>query len=326
MDIRHLRQILAIRDHGSFAKAAEALHIAQPALSKSMAKIEHELRLTLFTRTSTGSELTPMGEMIAERAQRVMAATQNLARDAALVAGGDAGAVRLGVSTPLKNALLPRLLLKIVEAHPHLRLQIELGASNRLLPLVQTRELDLVLCATDDSNSVLSYVETMRAEVMFVASAGHPLAAERSISIDRLAAFPCAGSSTPNYTASSFLGREAASGHLDTYMANDFDALMPLVRAGHTTLIVPSFLVGEALRSGELARLDVAWTATQAFGCYTTHAASFSPILAKITGYAVELGEAIQREWQDLRTGERGAGATSGQGKRGHDAGPGRLA
>jgi DNA-binding transcriptional LysR family regulator len=73
--------------------------MAQPALSKSIAKVEDELRLTIFTRTSTGSELTPMGEMIAERAERVMAATENLARDAALVAGGDAGAVRLGIGT-----------------------------------------------------------------------------------------------------------------------------------------------------------------------------------------------------------------------------------
>jgi len=94
-----------------------------------MAKLEDELRLTIFTRTSTGSELTPMGEMIAERAERVMAATEDLTRDAALVAGGDAGAVRLGVGTALKDTLLPRLLLRIVEAHPRLRLQIELGAS-----------------------------------------------------------------------------------------------------------------------------------------------------------------------------------------------------
>src|SRR5688500_1907108 len=113
MDIRHLRQILAIRDHCSFAKAAEAVNLALRGLSKTLAKIEDELRLTIFTRASTGSELTPMGEMIAERAERVMAATHNLARDAALVAGGDAGAVRLGVGVLLKDTLLPRLLLKV---------------------------------------------------------------------------------------------------------------------------------------------------------------------------------------------------------------------
>jgi DNA-binding transcriptional LysR family regulator len=276
------------------------LHVAQPALSKSMAKIEDELRLTIFTRTSTGSELTPMGEMIAERAERVVAATQNLARDAALVAGGDAGAVRLGVGTLLKDTLLPRLLLKIVEAHPRLRLQIELGSKDRLLPLVQRRELDLLLCAAAGPDGSLAYVEAMRAEVMFVASPAHPLASERCISTERLAGFPCAGPSVPGYTASAFLGRLSTSDSLDAYTTNDLEALMPIVRGGYATLIAPSFVVQKAIRSGEVVRLDVEWTAEEGYGCYTTHAASFSPILAQITRYVVELGEVIQQEWRAL--------------------------
>ena len=297
MDIRHLRQILAIRDHGSFAKAAEALHMAQPALSKSMAKLEDELRLTIFTRTSTGSELTPMGEMIAERAERVMAATRNLSRDAALIAGGDAGAVRLGVGTLLKDSLLPQLLLQIAEEHPHLRLEIEFGAANRLLPLVERRELDLALCGGAVSGALI-YVEALNAEVIFVGAPTHPLAREGGVSLDRLAEFPCAGPNTPGYTAAAYLGRPEAADTLDAYTANDFEALMPLVYAGHATLMAPSFFVQRALRSGDLVRLDVDWTGAASFGCYTTHAASFSPILAKITRYAVGLGEAIQQEWR----------------------------
>src|SRR5262249_7388156 len=151
-----------------------------------------------FTRSSTGSALTPMGEMIAERAERVMAASQNLARDAALIAGGDAGAVRLGVGTLLKDTLLPRLLRQIVEEHPRLRLEIESGAANRLLPLVQSRELDLALVGAA-APGPLAYVEALRAEVIFVASPAHPLTAERNISVDRLAEFPCAGPNTPGY-------------------------------------------------------------------------------------------------------------------------------
>ena len=84
------------------------------------------------------------------------------------MAGGDASTIRLGVGTLLKDTLLPRLLLKIVEAHPRLRLEIEFGSANRLLPLVQSRELDLVLCAAPASQS-LNYVEALRAKVIFVA-------------------------------------------------------------------------------------------------------------------------------------------------------------
>jgi DNA-binding transcriptional LysR family regulator len=300
MDIRHLRQILAIRDHGSFARAAAALHMAQPALSKSMAKLEDELRLTIFTRTSTGSELTPMGEMIAERAERVMAATRNLTRDAALIAGGEAGAVRLGIGTLLKDTLLPRLLLKLVAEHPRLRLEIEFGAANRLLPLVESRDLDLALCGAVASSD-LAYVEALRAELIFVGAPTHPLAFERRISIDRLAEFPCAGPNTPGYTVSGFLGRPSEIETLDAYTANDFEALTPLARAGHAVLMTPSFIVQDALRAGDLVRFDVDWTGATSFGCYATRATSFSPILAKVARYAAELGEAIQREWRDER-------------------------
>jgi DNA-binding transcriptional LysR family regulator len=201
----------------------------------------------------------------------------------------------------LKDTLLPRLLLKIVEAHPRLRLQIEFGAPNRLLPLIQSRELDLVLCTANPPNGSLAYVAALRAELMFVASPAHPLASEGPISIERLSEFPCAGPSLPGYTASEFLRRASAADRLDAYTANDFDALMPLVRGGHAVLIAPSFFVQETLRSGELVRLDVAWRGTVEYGCYTTHAASFSPILAKIMSYAIELGDAIQREWRDRR-------------------------
>ncbi len=298
MDIRHFRQILAIRDHGSFAKAAEALNLAQPALSKSMAKLEDELRLTIFTRTSTGSELTPMGMMIAERAERVIAAAEDLARDAALAAGGDASVIRLGVGTLLKDTLLPQLLLKIVKAHPRLRLEIEFGAANRLLPLLESRQLDLVLC-TASTPGALVYVAALRAKLIFVASPAHPLASERLISVERLAEFPCAGPSIGGLTVSAFLDRASAAVTLDAYTTNDFDAVMPLVRAGHAVLIAPSFCVQEAIRSGALVQIDLDWTGTTEFGCFTTRAASFSPILAEITRWAVELGDAIQQEWRD---------------------------
>ena len=91
-----------------------------------------------------------------------------------------------------------------------------------------------MLCAASVPSS-LAYVEVLRAEVIFVAAPTHPLASERPISVERLAEFPGAGPNIPGYTASAFLGRAAAADTLDAYTANDFEALMPLVRAGHAS-------------------------------------------------------------------------------------------
>jgi len=273
--------------------------MSQPALSKSMANLEEKLRLTIFTRTSIGSELTPMGEMIAERAERVMAATRNLARDAALIAGGDEGVVRLGASSLLRDTLLPQLLLRLVEAHPRLRLAIEFGTSNRLLPLVQSREIDLVVCSASPDSS-LTYVEAMQSAVIFASVPTHPLAAERRISIDRLAMFPCAGPIMSRYTASTLLGRPEAVDTLDAYLTDDYGAVMPLVQAGLATLMVPSFFVQGALAAGDLVRLNVDWAGSISFGCHMTQAASFSPVLAEIARHCTELGAAIQVSGQDF--------------------------
>src|SRR4029079_1471047 len=127
MDIRSLRQVVAIRKYGSFAKAADALGVSQPNLSKSVARLEDELQLKLFDRTAKGSKLPPIGELIVERADAVIAETRDLARDAALLAGGETGIVRIGCTTALKMPLLQPLVQRIAHRHPGLRVHAEVA-------------------------------------------------------------------------------------------------------------------------------------------------------------------------------------------------------
>jgi DNA-binding transcriptional LysR family regulator len=106
MDMRSLLHVVAIRKHGSFSGAAEALGVSQPAPSTSVAGLEDQLQPKLFDRTAKGSTLTPVGELIVERANTVISETRDLARDAALLAGGETGIVRIGCTTGLLSPLL----------------------------------------------------------------------------------------------------------------------------------------------------------------------------------------------------------------------------
>src|SRR6188768_2362518 len=147
MDIRSLQQVIAVRKYGSFAKAGEALGVSQPNLSKSVARFEDELKLKIFDRTAKGSALKPIGELIIDRADAVIAETRNLARDAALLAGGETGIVRIGFSSSIWTAFATPLLQWVVGRHPNLRIHAEVAPAARLLPQLEARELDVVFVA-----------------------------------------------------------------------------------------------------------------------------------------------------------------------------------
>ncbi len=300
MDIRRLRQVVAIRKYGSFAKAADALGVSQPNLSKSVARLEDELQLKLFDRTAKGSALTPIGELIAERADAVIAEARDLERDAALLAGGETGVVRIGCTTALTTPLMLPLVQSIVRRHPGLRVHAEAAASARLLPLLEARELDLVFTGQPPSEVASAYVvePILKTPVVFVASPSHPLASERRISIARLAEFKCGGSQSPGSSIATRLGFE--SENLGMYTASHYEIILPLALCGDAVVLAPTFVVQPYLLSGEMVMLDVQLRLEQTVHFGTTRAASFSPIVREIRDQARAIGQQLADDWNGV--------------------------
>lgn len=146
MDVRHMRQVLAIHRHGSFAKAAEAVGVAQPTLSKSIARLEDELGLTLFDRSGSGARVTPMGALLVSRAEIVIGEAERLARDIELAAAGQIGEARIGVG-PAMRSFLPAFAQALAVRFPQLRLKLNVDLRDRLLADLRTGALDLVITA-----------------------------------------------------------------------------------------------------------------------------------------------------------------------------------
>jgi len=297
MDIRSLRQVIAIRKYGSFAKAADALGVSQPNLSKSVARLEDELKLKLFDRTAKGSELTPIGQLIVERADAVIAETRDLARDAALLAGGETGIVRIGCTTALKMPLLQPLVQRVVQRHPGLKVHAEVAASARLLPLLEARELDVVIGGQNPPEAYIHQV-ILETPAILVASPSHPLASEQDISIARLAEFKCGGSQSPGSSNSRLLGVE--SENLGMYTASHYELLLPLVLSGDSVLLAPTFIVQPYLEAGEMVILDVQWQFDAKYHFITTRAASFSPIVRELREHARAIGDQLRDDWRGV--------------------------
>ncbi len=117
-DLRQLRQFVAVAEHLHFGRAAEALHISQPPLSRSIQDLEAKLGARLFERSRRKVELTAAGAWYLEEARQVIARLERASRSVAELAAGGAGTLRIGFVTIADYSVLPGLLTRFKAANP----------------------------------------------------------------------------------------------------------------------------------------------------------------------------------------------------------------
>ncbi|MEU4689197.1 LysR family transcriptional regulator [Actinoplanes sp. NPDC023714] len=124
MELRHLRSFLALAEERHFGRAAERLHIAQPALSQQIKQLEREFGVELVTRTTRRVELTEAGHRFADHARAVLGSAERAAGDMALVASGQAGRVSVGFIGTATYDLLPAAAREVRRQLPSVRLEL----------------------------------------------------------------------------------------------------------------------------------------------------------------------------------------------------------
>ena len=203
IDARQLRYFLAVAEELHFGRAAQRLHIAQPALSRAIRRLEAVLEAHLFERDSRHVALTPAGDAFMPDAR---AAVDRLAHGVAAArrAAGGSRALSVGFPSTLANSLIPALVAELADAESPGRLELrELTVSEQLLSL---RAGDLDVGFVYPSQHVPFeldelVLEELRTERLFVALPhGHPRAAAREIPLSDLAEEPwvvLAASATP---------------------------------------------------------------------------------------------------------------------------------
>ena len=192
LKLRHLQLLVALDQFRHLGRAAQFLAQTQPAVSKSLAEIERMLGLSLFLRSTRGTEPTPVGEAVVRFARSVLADFARTRDEIEALARGAAGRVAIGAMA----VAMPRLVVGAVErlkAHSaQTSVFIEEGDLTRLLPRLRVGELDLFVgrlepgYAAPDLETEALYDETMS----IVVRPDHPLAARRRPGWDELARQP----------------------------------------------------------------------------------------------------------------------------------------
>ena len=153
MELRQLRYFAAVARHSSFTRAAEELHVAQPALSQQVKKLEGELGTELLVRTTRSVELTDAGQVALTRATRVLSEAEALTSEVDEMRGLLRGRVVVGGMMPAGGVDLPGLLLGFKELHPGVDVQLQEGTATEMVDRLRGDEIDVAFAMLEPATS-----------------------------------------------------------------------------------------------------------------------------------------------------------------------------
>lgn len=189
MEIRQLHYFVTVAEELGFARAAERLHIVQPAVSQQVRRVERELGVRLFDRTSRRVRLTGAGERLLPEARAVLAATEKTRQVAEQIVAGNQGALRLGTSQGLGERLA-RVLHELRRAAPDLDVQLVAAPAAERIAAVRSGELDAAFLRAMTTAPGLELVPMWDDALTAVLPAAHPLAARAALDLADLAGVP----------------------------------------------------------------------------------------------------------------------------------------
>ena len=189
---RQLLLLIALDDYRNIHRAAEELHMTQPAASKQIKDLEEMLDVKLFERLPRGMEPTIYGETMIRHARMALTSLALAHDDIVTLKAGLTGQVEVGVIMTPAMALLPRAIARVKEDAPLLRIGVQLETSNLLLDKLQHGMLDFMIGRIFDTGdtSGLIYEELTEEPACAVVRPGHPLLERKELKLADIAPLP----------------------------------------------------------------------------------------------------------------------------------------
>jgi LysR family hydrogen peroxide-inducible transcriptional activator len=188
MELSQLRYFLKVAERQNFTRASEDLGITQPALSRSVAKLEEELGQPIFERQTRHVSLTDAGRVLQPRAEQILALVDDALAE--LTDNGETGCVRVGAIPTIAPFLLPTVLRRFRDQCPLAKVKAFEETTDRLLHRCSQGEVDVALLAAPISTQFLETEPLFDEELLLVMPAGHGLSGKKKITISDLRDHP----------------------------------------------------------------------------------------------------------------------------------------
>jgi DNA-binding transcriptional LysR family regulator len=190
--MRHLDVLLAVAAEGSMQRAAQRVHLTQPAISKLVREMEEMFGAQLFDRSKRGVVLTESGRALAARAEYLRNEIDRAREEVAAIGRGTLGALRIGALPVAESRLLPQSLMALRKIAPQLQIRVQEGTTASLLDQLRRGEIDCVIGRLDShaTGRDLQTERLVKLPTRIVVRRQHPLAGRRRVTPEQLAAYP----------------------------------------------------------------------------------------------------------------------------------------
>ena len=281
LNLVHVRTLQAVVDHGSFSRAAESLHLSQPAVSLHIRQLEERAGHRLLERMGKRAFATKAGEILLEHAVRALdeleAARQSLER----LRGVVAGRIRVGTGATASTYLLPPLLRRLRSRYPALELVVVTGNSAEIVAAVAGNQLDLGIVTLPVSSRSLA-VSPLRVDpLVAIAAPGRAWRKHPAITAPDLARHPLIlyeRGGTIRRVIDEWFRRGRATPRIAMELGNG-EAIKKLVEAGLGLSIISAMSVRAELRSGALVAIPLEPALSRRLGIVSRRDKPDSPAL-----------------------------------------------
>lgn len=291
MELRQLRHLIALVEHGSFSRAAEAVHLTQPALSRSIQALEASVGAAVVERNRGAIVPTDVGQLLLSHGRRLDTATRDLERDIALAQGLELGELRIGVGPYGGSALAGAPIGQLNRAHPGLRVKAIMAPWQELADRARARNVDLIVLEVSQVQQMEDFAVLPMSEhrLMVVCRPEHPLTRRLAPAVDDVFRYPLVGPSLtaaqrdmirslrPNASPEERGGRSALAVECDLS-----GMLKDVLRHSDAVSMMPGFMVARELASNHLVLLrDLDLGLRVRFACAWLKSRTVSPVAAR---------------------------------------------
>jgi len=255
MDIVQLKTLIHVAELGSLSKAADRLHIAQPALSRQIRHLEQELGTYLFERHGRGMVVTDIGREVVAHASRILEEMESIRTTATGGRSSYRGSVTIGTTPTVAEIVTVPLVRKIRDGHPHLAVRFSSAFSGYLLDWLQRGDLDLAFSYDPQPLHTLRIQPVMMENLVLVGPPEAGLSLDTPVAFASLQDRPVVIPSTRHglRTIVDECARQAGIRLDCSVEADSFGAMIDLVRNGFGLTILPQAPIYAQVQNGTLS-------------------------------------------------------------------------